>query len=134
MPIARNRDRLSSVTIPSKSASVRAEGIVPPWQGLLGLELQGSHLLIGNLDLDLQLGSEVNGLRFHHRRFEGVQKRAVDREMNGLVRPKPVGVELGEWVKGVVAPPMGVARSLGDFLEFAENSDVDCGPQGRLEF
>ena len=68
----------------------------------------------------VQLLAEMSGWRIADQRCGGGQQGAGGREPHGAERPQPVLVEGDEFLKGVVAAPMGVAGAVREFLELAK--------------
>src|SRR6266436_5643064 len=50
------------------------------------------------------------------------------------MRPQAFLVEMGDFMKGIVAAAMGVTGEIIQRLEFAEDRDIDRGAEGLFEF
>ena len=68
----------------------------------------------------VQLLTELSCWRIADQRCGGGEQGAGGREPHGAERPQPVLIEVDEFLKGVVAAPMGVAGAVGEFLELAK--------------
>lgn len=53
---------------------------------------------------------------------------------DGCSDPALVAVEAGDFAQGLVSAAMGVAREVVQRLEFAEDGDVDGGPERKFQF
>ena len=81
----------------------------------------------------VQLLTEVSGWRIAHHRCSGGEQGAGGREPHVAERPQPVLVEVGEFLKGVVAAPMGVAGAVWKFLELAKRGASGARTECRHE-
>ena len=68
----------------------------------------------------VQLLTELSRWRIADHRCGGGEQGANGREPHGAERPQPVLVEVDEFLKGVIAAPMGVAGAVREFLELAK--------------
>ena len=68
----------------------------------------------------VQLLAELSRWRIADHRCGGGEQGAGGREPHGAERPQPVLVEVDEFLKGVIAAPMGVAGAVREFLELAK--------------
>ena len=62
----------------------------------------------------------MSGWRIANPRCGGGDQGAGGREPHVVERPQPVVVEGDEFLKGVIAAPMGVAGAVREFLELAK--------------
>ena len=62
-----------------------------------------------------------------------IQQSALAGEPDGLERPQAVGIELRGFIQRVVTAAMGVAGSIGELLQLAEDGDIHLRSQGTLQ-
>ena len=88
-------------------------------QGILGADVKQV----------VQLLAELSRWRIADQLCGGGEQGAGGREPHGAERPQPVLIEVDEFLKGVIAAPMGVAGAVGEFLELAKRG----APGARTE-
>ena len=86
-------------------------------QGILGADVKQV----------VQLLAELSRWRIADQRCGGGEQGAGGREPHGAERPQPVLIEVDEFLKGVIAAPMGVAGAVREFLELAKQVDERGG-------
>ena len=90
-------------------------------QGILGADVKQV----------VQLLAELSRWRIADQRCGGGEEGAGGREPHGPERPQPVLIEVDEFLKGVVAAPMGVAGAVREFLELAKRGASGAGTERR---
>jgi hypothetical protein len=61
------------------------------------------------------------------------RQRSVTRKPSRTVRPESIRVEAGDLAKGIEAAAMGIAGQVAEFLEFAEDGQVDRRAESSFE-
>src|SRR5579864_3673014 len=81
----------------------------------------------------IQLLRKISSRRLLDKSLGRIQQRAVVGEPDGLKRPQTVLFEVRGFIQGVVTATMGVAGSIGELLQLAEDGDIHLRSQRLLQ-